>query len=169
MQSCRWCSHCTSASNWELPLCCHPTLQGTSSLTKSWENTYDFHIATKAMTYTMHVLGWKCLRVICLAERFLTWKRNDNGWWESPGRYGSLAILNVIISLMRTYLWTPCQIYYTGILVWEWDHTKVERKNCLSFGWECSVANEFVARNDSRIHIFGHFWAYIFVCNTACL
>ena len=28
----RWCSHCTSASNWELPLLCCPTLQGTSSL-----------------------------------------------------------------------------------------------------------------------------------------
>ena len=35
-------SHCTSASNWELPLLCYPTLQGTSSLIKSWENTYDF-------------------------------------------------------------------------------------------------------------------------------
>ena len=31
-------SHCTSASNWELPLLCSPALQGTSSL----ENTYDF-------------------------------------------------------------------------------------------------------------------------------
>ena len=38
----RWHSHCTSASNWELPLLCYPTLQGTSSLIKSWENTYNF-------------------------------------------------------------------------------------------------------------------------------
>ena len=38
----RWRSHCTSASNWELPLLCYPTLQGTSSLIKSWENTYNF-------------------------------------------------------------------------------------------------------------------------------
>ena len=38
----RWRSQCTSASNWELPLLCYPTLQGTSSLIKSWENTYDF-------------------------------------------------------------------------------------------------------------------------------
>ena len=65
----------------ELPLlCCHPTLQGISSLTKPWENT---------IFYTMHVLGWKCLRAICLAERFLTWKGNNHGWWGSPGRYGS--------------------------------------------------------------------------------
>ena len=28
-------SHCTSTSNWELPLLCYPTLQGTSSLIKS--------------------------------------------------------------------------------------------------------------------------------------
>ena len=35
-------SHCTSVSNWELPLLCFPALQGTSSLIKSSENTYDF-------------------------------------------------------------------------------------------------------------------------------
>ena len=35
----RWRSHCISASNWDLPLLCYPTLQGTSSLIK---NTYDF-------------------------------------------------------------------------------------------------------------------------------
>ena len=28
----RWRSHCTSALNWELPLLCYSTLQGTSSL-----------------------------------------------------------------------------------------------------------------------------------------
>ena len=32
-------SHCTSASNWGLPLLCFPALQGTSSLIKSWEST----------------------------------------------------------------------------------------------------------------------------------
>ena len=31
----RWRSHCTSASNWELPLLCYPILQGTSSLIKT--------------------------------------------------------------------------------------------------------------------------------------
>ena len=30
----RWRSHCTSPSNWELPLLCYPTLQGTSSSIK---------------------------------------------------------------------------------------------------------------------------------------
>ena len=34
-------SHCTSVSNWGLPLLCFPALQRTSSLIKSWENIYD--------------------------------------------------------------------------------------------------------------------------------
>ena len=126
-----------------------------------------FRIATKATTYTMHV-GWKCLRAICLAERFLFWKGNDNGWWGSPGRYGSSAILNV--NCMRTYLRT----YPAGFIIQQFSlgtrpHESRTQKLCLNFGWECSVPNEFVARNDSRIRIFGHYWASIFVCNTAYL
>ena len=82
-------SHCTSASNWELPLLCSPALQGTSSLIKSWENTYDFlqhpflhHIA---MSYTMHV-GWKDLRAIFFWPNIFFWKENNTSWWGSPGR-----------------------------------------------------------------------------------
>ena len=82
-------SHCTSASNWELPLLCSPALQGTSSLIKSWENTYDFlqhpflhHIA---MSYTMHV-GWKDLRAIFFWPNVFFWKENNTSWWGSPGR-----------------------------------------------------------------------------------
>ena len=82
-------SHCTSASNWELPLLCSPALQETSSLIKSWGNTYDFlqHLFLHciAMCYT---IGWKDLRATFFWPNILFGKENDTGWWGSPGRSG---------------------------------------------------------------------------------
>ena len=53
--------------------------------------------------------------LLLLVERFLSWKGNDTGWWGSPGRYESLAILN--LSLMGAHLHTylPCRILLPAI------------------------------------------------------
>ena len=114
----KWCSHCTSASNWELSLLCFPALQ---------ENTYDFSYCNQCCERE---------KLQCVAHA---------GW-----RLG--------------YVQQHSKFDWTG--VWYCMSTRTELTNLPM----CSVANEFVARNDSRIRIFGHsVWASIFACKTACL
>ena len=128
-------SHCTSASNWELPLLCSPALQGTSSLENTiFCNILFFVVAIATIKgQDLYYVGWKDLRAI-FRPNILFGKGNDTGWWGSPGRYGTLAILNVSVihAQLRTY------VADSNNLVWERDRTKVERKLCLNFGWEWS-------------------------------
>ena len=74
--------------------------------------------------HNLYNVDWKELRAIFFWPNTLFGKGNDTGWWGSPDRSGSLAILNV--SLMHAHLHMYPTRFYHSNSVWEQDHTKVE-------------------------------------------
>ena len=110
------------------------TLLSCFARNSSLENTIFCNIlffVVAIATMDLYYVGCKDLRAIFRPNIFFV-KENDTNWWGSPGRYGTLAILNVSVipAQLRTY---AAEFYYSN-LVWERDHTKVECKLCLNFG-----------------------------------
>ena len=54
-------------------------------------------------------VGWNYLRAI-FRPNILFWKGNNTTWWGSPGRSGSLAILNISDNYVCALTYVPCQI-----------------------------------------------------------
>ena len=79
-------SHCTSASNWELPLLC--SLLQDHNRFKAMQKTTSFFSSYCNQGHDLYHVGWKDLSSSSFG------KGNDTSWWGSLGRSGSLPILN---------------------------------------------------------------------------